>query len=114
MSAHFSIPLTILVILTASVLALHGKTQKVDLNTATIAELESLPGIGPSTALRIINAREKRQGFRSLEDLLKIDGIGRKTVARLQPLVRIGKYPIPGTGIRSQQKLSHKHQGEKQ
>ncbi len=103
MKAQFSIPLTLLVIVTASVLALHEKTQKVDLNTATMSELESLPGIGPSTALRIINARERRQGFRSLEDLLKIDGIGRKTVARLQPLVRVGKYPSPGTGIRSHQ-----------
>lgn len=92
MISRFSIPLTLTILAFATILTLQTYDQKIDLNIATKAQLQTLPGIGPMTAQKILNAREKRNGFRSLSDLLKIDGIGRKTVARLQPLVKIGKY----------------------
>src|SRR5919109_2199395 len=48
----------------------------VNLNTATVADLDTLPGIGPALAQRIISYREQHGGFRKLEDLLDVPGIG--------------------------------------
>jgi competence protein ComEA len=55
----------------------------VNLNTASQAEIESLPGIGPVLAQRIIEGRP----YRSLEDLDRVKGIGPKLLERLRPLV---------------------------
>lgn len=58
-------------------------------NQATAAELESLPGVGPVLAGRIISHRDEHGPFESPEDLLDVAGIGEATLARLRPLVRI-------------------------
>jgi competence protein ComEA len=50
----------------------------INLNTATAKELEALPGIGPALAKRIIAFREKRHGFKRIEELLAIPGISEK------------------------------------
>jgi competence protein ComEA len=50
----------------------------INLNTATAKELETLPGIGPVLAQRIIAFREKRHGFRRVEELLAVPGISEK------------------------------------
>jgi len=60
---------------------------KVNLNTATLAELDTLPGVGPVLAQRIIDHRTKRGPFRGVEDLRQVDGIGEETFARLKDLV---------------------------
>ena len=49
---------------------------KVNINTATQTELETLPGIGPSTALKIIQYREENGKFDSIEDIKNVSGIG--------------------------------------
>jgi competence protein ComEA len=49
-----------------------------NLNTATLAELETLPGVGPVLARRIVEFREKKGGFRRVEELLVIPGISEK------------------------------------
>ena len=54
--------------------------QSVNVNTATIAQFEALPGIGPSMAQRIVAYREKNGPFKKLEDLMNIQGIGEKSV----------------------------------
>ncbi len=54
----------------------------IDLNTAGTAELESLPGVGPALAARILAQRQSRGPFRSVQDLLEVPGIGAKTLAR--------------------------------
>ncbi len=61
----------------------------INLNTATQAELESLPGIGPTKALRIIEYREKEGGFRRTEELMEVWGIGPRTYESLKNLVTV-------------------------
>jgi competence protein ComEA len=59
------------------------------LNTATIDDLERLPGIGPKRAKAILDQRARQGRFRQIEDLMKVKGIGRTTIKRLRPLVRV-------------------------
>jgi competence protein ComEA len=61
----------------------------VDLNTATVAELDTLPGVGPVTAQRILAWRAEHGRFSRVEELQDVDGIGPKTYARLAPHVRV-------------------------
>ncbi len=60
----------------------------VDLNTATSAELESLPGIGPSKAQAIIDFRSKNK-FKKVDDIMKVKGIGRKSFLKLKPYLKV-------------------------
>jgi competence protein ComEA len=62
---------------------------KLDLNTATAAELETLPGVGPVTAAAIVGWREEHGSFTSTTELQEISGIGPKTFAKLEPLVTV-------------------------
>ena len=57
----------------------------VNVNTASAAELEMLPGIGASRAKAVIEAREAKGGFKSLDDLLEVKGIGEASLAKLRP-----------------------------
>jgi competence protein ComEA len=62
----------------------------INLNTATQSQLETLPGIGARTAERIIEYREKNNGFKKVEELMNIRGIGEKSFLKLKPLVSVG------------------------
>ena len=61
----------------------------VNLNAATVAQLETLPGIGRATAERIIEYRQKNGGFKKAEDLMNVRGIGEKNFLKLKPLVTV-------------------------
>jgi comEA protein len=61
----------------------------VNLNTATATELQTLPNIGPAAAARIIEYRQKNGGFRKIEDLMNVKGIGEKSFLKLKPLITI-------------------------
>jgi competence protein ComEA len=64
-------------------------TAPVDVNTATAAQLEALPGIGPATAKRIVEYREKNGGFKKIEELMNVRGIGEKSFLKLKSLVTV-------------------------
>jgi competence protein ComEA len=66
-----------------------GAGGKVDINTATVDQLEALPGIGPVLAQRIIDFREAHGPFRSVKDLTNVSGIGDAHMADLEPLVTV-------------------------
>lgn len=60
----------------------------VDLNTATADQLDQLEGVGPVTARKILDWRRQHGGFRSVDDLANVPGIGEKRMAALRPRVR--------------------------
>ncbi|SCE03755.1 competence protein ComEA [Streptomyces sp. DvalAA-43] len=59
----------------------------VSLNTATVEQLETLPGVGPVLAQHIVDYRAQHGGFRSIDELREVNGIGDRRFADLQPLV---------------------------
>ncbi|HHW11823.1 MAG TPA: helix-hairpin-helix domain-containing protein [Firmicutes bacterium] len=62
---------------------------RLDPNTASYEELQTLPGIGPVLAARIIEYRETMGKFRTIDDLLAVKGIGEKTLAKIRPYLVI-------------------------
>ena len=63
--------------------------KKIDINLADEEMLTDLPGIGPRTATRIHEYRKVNGPFKTVEDLLKIKGIGPKVLEKLRPFVRV-------------------------
>jgi competence protein ComEA len=66
-----------------------GSGAPVDLNTATLEQLDTLPGVGPVLAQRILDWRAQNGGFRAVEELQEVSGIGEKRYAELAALVRV-------------------------
>jgi competence protein ComEA len=66
-----------------------GQGARVDLNTATVAQLDALPGIGPVLAARIASWRTAHGRFTRAEELGEVAGIGEKLLAQLRPLVSV-------------------------
>ena len=67
------------------------KPATVDVNRASAADLQSVPGIGKSLAQRIVDFREKNGPFSKIDDLLKVQGIGEKSLERIRPFLTVGK-----------------------
>lgn len=61
----------------------------IDLNTATVEQLEELPGVGPVTAQRIVAFRDKSGPFRKVEDLLAVPRITKARLEKLRPYVMV-------------------------
>ena len=67
-----------------------ASTAIVNINTASAAELDSLPGIGAKTAERIIEYRQKNGPFKKIEDLMNVRGVGEKNFLKLKPQITVG------------------------
>jgi competence protein ComEA len=65
-------------------------TDLININTATSFELESLPGIGPTTAQKIIDYRDENGPFFTTEDIINVSGIGPGTYERIKDLITVG------------------------
>lgn len=83
--------------LTVAMLAMIGgaataeESDLVNINLATTQELESLPQVGPALAKRIVDFRETHGAFKSVDDLLKVQGIGEKILAKLRDRVTVSR-----------------------
>ena len=66
-----------------------NKENKININTATQTELETLPGIGPSTATKIINYRKEKGKFKDIEDIKNVRGIGDSKYKQIKDLIKI-------------------------
>lgn len=62
----------------------------VNINTASAAELDALPGIGAKTAARIVEYRQKNGPFKKVEDLMNVRGVGEKNFLKLKSQITIG------------------------
>jgi len=62
-----------------------------NLNAATLDQLETLPGIGRKVAERILEYRTKSGGFKKIEELMNVKGIGEKSFLKIKPLVTVAK-----------------------
>lgn len=72
---------------TAQTVTTSSSNGKVNINIASAAELETLKGIGPSKAQAIIDYRTEHGDFKSINDLLKVSGIGEKTLANIKDYI---------------------------
>ncbi len=79
---------------TAGPLAAEGPAARLDLNRATAAELEALPGIGEVKAAAILAVRDAQGGFASLDELERVRGIGPALAAKLRPLLEVGSAEV--------------------
>ena len=66
-----------------------SETQVININLASVVELEQLPGVGPATAKAIVAYREKNGAFQTVEDLLKVRGIGPAKLSEILPRARV-------------------------
>jgi competence protein ComEA len=65
----------------------------ININTAGATELQQVPGIGPSTAQKILDTRKSYGAFKSVDDLLAIKGIGPKKLEKMRKYLTVGKPP---------------------
>ena len=73
----------------ADVTAIQTEDKRVNLNTATLEELDALPGVGPSTAENIIAYREAHGGFAASEEIMNVKRIGEKTFEKLKEYIKV-------------------------
>lgn len=64
-------------------------TDKINLNDATVDQLQTLPGVGPALAKRILEHREKFGGFKRIEEILNIKGMGEKKFQKIKDRLEI-------------------------
>lgn len=63
---------------------------RIDLNTASLQQLQMLPGVGETIAQRILDYRTAHNGFTTIAELMEVEGIGEKKFTQIQPYVKIG------------------------
>jgi comEA protein len=71
----------------------NASEKKININTASLVELQKLPRIGEKVAQRIVDFREKNGKFRKVEEIMKVKGIGEKMFNRIKSLITVGEAP---------------------
>ncbi len=67
-----------------------GGDQKININTASLDELQKLPRVGPQVAQRIIDYRKEHGNFKKIEEIMKVRGIGERTFNQMKDLITVG------------------------
>ena len=86
--------LAVALTLTAGVAAAAGKAApsgKVNINAASAEQLGTLPGVGAKLAARIVEHRQKSGPFKSVQELMNVQGVGEKNFEKLQPYLTVGE-----------------------
>jgi comEA protein len=91
--ARFLLPIIVLWATQGQCAKKKPPSHQVNLNTATAVELQKVPGIGPSTAQKILDTRKSYGAFKSVDDLLAIRGIGPKKLEKMRKYLTVGKPP---------------------
>jgi competence protein ComEA len=87
---------TVLIALPVASSSAAGEDGRVNINTASSKDLETLPGIGPAVAQRIVEYREKNGPFKKPQELLNVKGIGEKTFDSLKEKITVGDTSSKG------------------
>jgi competence protein ComEA len=66
---------------------------KVNINTASVEQLTTLPGVGPTLAARIVEHRQKAGTFRSTQELMNVKGIGERNFSKIEAWLTVGEAP---------------------
>ncbi|MBN2408208.1 MAG: helix-hairpin-helix domain-containing protein [Candidatus Aminicenantes bacterium] len=67
------------------------KADKININTASLGELQKLPRVGPQIAQRILDYRKENGNFKRIEDILKVRGVGEKMFEQLKDQITVGE-----------------------
>jgi competence protein ComEA len=70
-------------------LAEDGPAKKININSASVQELQKLPQVGAAVAQRIVDYRTKHGKFAKIEEIMKVKGIGEKTFLKIKPLIMV-------------------------
>lgn len=76
-------------------------SKPIDLNAASAKELQELPGVGPVTAQRIVDLRDKSGKFKRVEDLLAVRGVSQKKLDAIRPYVVVAAPPASAAGSKA-------------
>jgi len=94
LAARLGVALVTLIVFTLGAVAplsVAEDVDPIDLNRASAKELTRLPGIGEAIAKRIVDFRDRHGPFKHVDDLMKVKGIGEKSLEKIRPHVRVGK-----------------------
>lgn len=83
-----------------------NRISKVDINQASMETLQTLPGVGESTAKKILTLRQEQGSFQYIEDLLNVSGIGEKKLRQMEPYIDLPRRPEIKSEDKSSQDVS--------
>jgi len=95
----FAVPLALCLLVSPSLAKKKPPASPINLNTATSEQLQEVPGIGPTTADKILQMRKSYGAFKSVDDLLAVRGIGPKRLDKMRKYLVVGKSPTVKSAV---------------